>query len=53
MTRYGDIAQLINGLRTSQGSIELHATLYFPCAMALQLMARSPRRPGFFSHRRP
>src|SRR6266850_8605415 len=44
MTRYGDIARVINGLRTSQGSIELHATLYFPCAMALRLMPSSPRR---------
>ena len=44
MTRYGDIARVINGLRTSQGSIELHATLYFPCAMALRLMPRSPWR---------
>src|ERR1700754_5057920 len=33
-----------NGLRTSQGSIELHATLYFPCAMALRLITCSPWR---------
>ena len=44
MTRYGDIARVINGLRTSRDSIELHATLYFPCAMALRLMPCSPRR---------
>ncbi len=44
MTRYGDIARAINGLRTSHGSIELHATLYFPCAMALRLTSRSSRR---------
>jgi hypothetical protein len=44
MTRYGDIARAINGLRSPQGSIELHAALYFPCAMALRLMPCSPRR---------
>ena len=44
MTRYGDIARVINGLRTPRNSIELHATLYFPCAMALRLMPCSPRR---------
>ena|SRR6476661_9813446 len=44
MTRYGDIARLINGLRSPHGSIELHGTLYFPCAMALRLISCSPRR---------
>ena len=31
-------------MRTAHGSIELHGTLYFPCAMALRLMPCSPRR---------
>src|SRR6476620_11213160 len=44
MTRYGDIARLINGLRSPHGSIELHGTLYFPCALALRLISCSPRR---------
>jgi hypothetical protein len=30
MTRYGDIARLINGLRTSHSFIRLHRTFYFP-----------------------
>ena len=30
MTRYGDIARGINGLRSPHGSTELHGTLYFP-----------------------
>ena len=29
MTRYGDIARLINGLRSPHGSIELHADFLF------------------------
>jgi hypothetical protein len=44
MTRYGDITRSINGLESPQGSIELHRTIYFPCAMALRLMPCSPRR---------
>ena len=44
MTAYGDIVQAINGMATSRDSIELHGTLYFPCAMALRLMPCSPRR---------
>jgi hypothetical protein len=30
MTRYGDIARLINGLRTSHSSTQLHTAIYFP-----------------------
>jgi hypothetical protein len=44
VTRYGDITRLINALRSPHGSIELHGTIYFPCAMALRLMPRSPWR---------
>ena len=44
MGRYGDIVCAINRMRTAHGSIELHPTIYFPCAMALRLMPRSPRR---------
>ena len=48
MKRYGrlcgDIVRAINRMRTAHGSIELHGTFYFPCAMALRLMPCSPRR---------
>src|SRR3954447_8444148 len=42
MTRYGDIARMINGMRTARGSTELHAAIYFPCAMVGRLMPCSP-----------
>ena len=32
----------INGMRTAHGSIELHGTFYFPCAMALRLIRALP-----------
>src|SRR4051812_46825530 len=35
---------MINGLRSPHDSIELHATHYFPCAMALRLTSCSSRR---------
>ena len=42
MTRYGDIARGINGLRTPQGSTELHGTLYFPSAQGKSDVSAGP-----------
>src|SRR5258705_411775 len=38
------LLRLINRMRTSRDSIEVHTTLYFPCAMALRLITCSPRK---------
>jgi hypothetical protein len=52
MTRYGDIAGLINGLRSPQGSIELHGTLYFPCALVLTVSFALSLVTGLVCHHR-
>jgi len=43
MTRYGDIARVINGLESPQDSLQTHTDHYFPCAVALRLTSCSPR----------
>jgi hypothetical protein len=39
-----EFVRAINRMRSAHGSIELHGTFYFPCAMALRLTSRSSRR---------
>src|SRR6476659_10129103 len=42
MTRYGDIARLINGLWSPQGSTELHAAIYFPLRREGRMLSAEP-----------
>ena len=46
MTRYGDIARVINGLPTTHGSIELHAAFYFPCAKDFRKLVQAALLTG-------
>src|SRR4249919_2927370 len=53
MASYGDISRPINGLQSPYVSMEVQAHHYFPCAMALRLIACSPRRTALLPPLRP
>src|SRR3954451_5377841 len=44
MASDGDNSRPINDLEIPRASLQFHMHHYFPCAMALRLMPRSPRR---------